>query len=71
MIHIAYWVFVLCVSTGLATLCVNLVDPGYEQDKKDPTVVFAKQCVSATLGFLAGMSLGYIIYWTLTVGPLG
>lgn len=71
MIHIAYWVFVLCVSTGLATLCIAQVDPGYEQDKKDPKVVLAKQCVSATLGFLAGMSLGYIIYWTLTVGPLG
>ena len=69
MIHVAYWVFVFCVSTGLAVLCLVQVDPGSMLDKKDPSVVRAKQCAAGTLGFMAGMSLGYIVYYSLTVGP--
>lgn len=67
MIHVAYWVFVFCVSSGLAVLCLVQVDPGSMLDKKDPRVVRAKQCAAATLGFMAGLSFGYICYWLLTV----
>ncbi len=71
MIHVAFWVFVFCASTGLAVLVVGSVDRGYEFDPKDPKLVLAKQCLGAIMGFLAGMSLGYIVYDTLTIGPKG
>ncbi len=63
MIHVAYWVFAVCASTGFTSV---ITTDWHSKPGKDEYVERVKKVLAGAIAFIGMMALFYMFYWVST-----